>query len=62
MPSASCPECASLVNVSGTPQPGDGAHCSHCRTPLRVVALHPLELTWAEEYYKEEEEEGNDGD
>ena len=61
MATAVCPECGSSVNVRGIPTLGQRVRCSDCRTQLRVIALQPLDLTWADEYFEEEKEEDDDG-
>jgi len=62
MPTAQCPECGTTVNVSGTPKRGQSVRCGDCRTQLRVISLDPLNLTWADEYVEEGEQDDDDGD
>ena len=57
MATAACPECGSRVEVQGSPTRGQRVRCSDCGTTLRVINLEPLDLTWTEDYWEEEEED-----
>jgi len=62
MATAMCPECGSNVEVRGIPKRGQRVRCGDCRTELKVSALKPLDLTWADEYFEEGEQDHDDGD
>jgi len=46
MPTASCPECGTALDLEEPPQQGDWIVCSHCQANLEVINLEPLELDW----------------
>jgi len=60
MPAPVCPECGSFVVVRGILTLGHLVHCPECRMLLRVIALQPLELHWADERDMPQEERDED--
>ena len=57
MPFATCPECATEIQVDEDVDKGETMFCEECETKLTVVGLDPIEVDVVVAGEEEEEEE-----